>query len=142
MIFSWHLINIFLNIFYKFWLYLKVKGSFDSNKLYAAELISILVQTQDENRKLLGDLDGIDILLRQIAVSRKIKFEMLRYLFSNSFHSVSKYYKKHKPASAEEFEYMENLFDCLCSCLMISPNRVKFLKGEGLQLMRLVLRLF
>ena len=48
---------------------IKVKGSFDSNKLYAAELLAILVQNSDENRKLLGDLEGIDILLQQIAVS-------------------------------------------------------------------------
>ena len=36
---------------------------------------------------------------------------------------------------------MENLFNCLCSCLMTGQNRSKFLKGEGLQLMNLMLRL-
>ncbi len=51
----------------------QVKGSFDSNKLYAAEIMSILMQNSDENRKVLGDLDGIDILLQQIAV-REEKF--------------------------------------------------------------------
>lgn len=35
---------------------------------------------------------------------------------------------------------MENLFDCLCSCLMLPTNRLKFLQAEGLQLMRLILR--
>lgn len=35
---------------------------------------------------------------------------------------------------------MENLFDALCSCLMLSSNRERFLKGEGLQLMNLMLR--
>merc|ERR1719154_689920 len=35
---------------------------------------------------------------------------------------------------------MENLFDCLCSCLMHLPNRERFLRGEGLQLMNLMLR--
>ena len=96
---------------------IKVKGSFDTNKLYAAELLSIFVQNSDENRKLLGDLDGIDILLQQLA-----------------------FYKKHDPSSGDEFEYMENLFNCLCSCLMLPANRIKFLKGEGLQLMRLILK--
>ena len=94
-----------------------MSGHFDANKLYAAELMSILVQNQDENRKLLGELDGIDILLQQLA-----------------------YYKKHDPGSPDETEYMENLFNCLCSCLMLSANRTKFLKGEGLQLMRLILK--
>lgn len=35
---------------------------------------------------------------------------------------------------------MENLFDAFCSCLMLSSNRERFLKGEGLQLMNLMLR--
>lgn len=35
---------------------------------------------------------------------------------------------------------MENLFDVLCSSLMETVNREKFLKGEGLQLMNLMLR--
>ena len=35
---------------------------------------------------------------------------------------------------------MENLFDCLCSLLLHPPNRDRFLKGEGLQLMNLMLR--
>ena len=47
----------------------KVKGVFDNNKLYAAEVLSILVQNQDENRRLLGEMEGIDILLQQLAVS-------------------------------------------------------------------------
>lgn len=96
---------------------IKIKRVFDNNKLYAVEILAILVQNSDENRKILGDLDGIDILLQQIA-----------------------YYKRHNPGSADEYEYMENLFDCLCSCLMLGTNRIKFLKGEGLQLMRLILR--
>lgn len=35
---------------------------------------------------------------------------------------------------------MENLFDCLCSSLMVTANKDKFLRGEGLQLMNLMLR--
>ena len=35
---------------------------------------------------------------------------------------------------------MENLFDCLCSLLLENENRDRFLKGEGLQLMNLMLR--
>ena len=49
-------------------------------------------------------------------------------------------YKRHDPASAEEVEMMENLFNCLCSSLMTAANRDKFLHGEGLQLMNLMLR--
>lgn len=49
-------------------------------------------------------------------------------------------YKKHDPVSAEEREYMENIFDALCASLLYEGNRCKFLDGEGLQLMNLMLR--
>ncbi|XP_026686194.1 beta-catenin-like protein 1 isoform X3 [Diaphorina citri] len=96
---------------------LKAKIPFDGNKLYTSEILSILCQKNNENRKLLGDLDGIDILLQQLA-----------------------YYKRHDPNTPEEQEMMENLFDTLCSCLMLEENKERFLKGEGLQLMNLMLR--
>ncbi|EEB10316.1 conserved hypothetical protein [Pediculus humanus corporis] len=96
---------------------LRVKLPFDANKLYASEILSILLQNTPENRELIGELDGIDVILQQLA-----------------------YYKRHDPASTEEQEMMENLFNCLCSCLMFHPNKDKFLKGEGLQLMNLMLR--
>lgn len=96
---------------------LKQKVPFEANKLYCSEILSILVQDNDQNRLILGQLDGIDVLLQQLAV-----------------------YKRHDPSSTEEQEYMENLFNCLCSTLMAKENRDRFLKGEGLQLMNLMLR--
>ncbi|KAF5275670.1 hypothetical protein FQA39_LY06782 [Lamprigera yunnana] len=96
---------------------LKVKAPFDANKLYASELLSIFLQDNNGNRLALGDLDGIDTLLQQLA-----------------------FYKRHDPATAEEHELMENLFNSLCSALMVMPNRDRFLRGEGLQLMNLMLR--
>lgn len=97
---------------------LRMKAPFDANKLYCSEILSILLQTTTENRQLLGTLDGIDILLQQLAS-----------------------YKRHDPSTAEEQEFMENLFNCLCSSLMgTQENRERFLNGEGLQLMNLMLR--
>ena len=59
---------------------LKVKVSFDSNKLYASEILSILLQNEPENRKTFGELPAsIDSLLQQLA-----------------------YYKRHDPNSEEE----------------------------------------
>jgi beta-catenin-like protein 1 len=95
---------------------LKVK-QYDANKLYCSEILSIMLQNSDENRILLGTMDGIDILLQQLAV-----------------------YKRHDPTTEEEKEYMENLFNCLCSSLLARDNRANFLKGEGCQLMNLMLR--
>lgn len=56
--------------------------------------------------------------------------------------SFSKVYHKRDPSTADETEMLENLFDCLCSSLMQCPaNCERFLRGEGLQLMILMLRL-
>lgn len=96
---------------------LKMKVPFDGNKLYATEILSILLQSTPENRKFLGELDGIDVLLQQLA-----------------------FYKRHDPSGAEEQEAMENMFDSLCCALMEPSNRDRFLRGEGLQLMNLMLR--
>lgn len=49
---------------------------FDANKLYATEILSILLQNTPENRKLLGELDGIDVLLQQLAVSFHLLFTL------------------------------------------------------------------
>lgn len=50
-----------------------MKIPFDANKLYTTEILSILLQNTPDNRKLLGELDGIDVLLQQLAVGRLIK---------------------------------------------------------------------
>lgn len=96
---------------------LKVKVPFDANKLYASEILSILLQNEPENRTMFGELSAIDSMLQQLA-----------------------YYKRHDPAQQEEGEFMENLFNCLCSLLLEPSNRDRFLQGEGLQLMNLMLR--
>jgi len=96
---------------------LKEKVPFDGNKLYASEILSILLQNEPANRKMYGELGAIDSLLQQLA-----------------------YYKRHDPNQQEEFELMENLFNCLCSLLAEKDNRDRFLQGEGLQLMNLMLR--
>ncbi|VDN10137.1 unnamed protein product [Dibothriocephalus latus] len=93
------------------------RRTFDKNKLYVSEVLAILLQVDDANKTRLGEMDGIDILLQQLAV-----------------------YKRHDPSTREEAEMMYNLFDCLCSSLMLAGNKDKFLKGEGVQLMNLMLR--
>jgi beta-catenin-like protein 1 len=47
---------------------LRVKLPFDGNKLYASEILSILLQDTPDNRQMLGDLEGIDVILQQLAV--------------------------------------------------------------------------
>ena len=93
------------------------KRMFDSNKLYASEILAILLQNHEENRQLIGETNGVDNLLQALAI-----------------------YKGYNPSNQEEIEYMENIFNCLCSTLLYGPNKELFLKGEGLQLMILMLR--
>ncbi|XP_065887853.1 beta-catenin-like protein 1 [Dysidea avara] len=100
------------------WLLKRLKvRQFDPNKLYCSEILSILVQGNSGNQELVGSMDGIDTLLQCLA-----------------------YYKRRDPSTPEELELMENLFNCLCSTLVCVANRVKFLKGEGLQLMILMMK--
>ncbi|VDK61599.1 unnamed protein product [Onchocerca ochengi] len=94
------------------------RGSLDANKMFASELLSLLLQSTELARKRLTEkVDGFDLLLRALAT-----------------------YKRHDPGSADEREHMENLFNAVCAALMYAPNRQKFLDGEGLQLMNLMLR--
>lgn len=100
------------------WLLKRVRiKAYDNNKLYAAEIMAILLQGNEPNQKLLGEKGGIDILLQSLA-----------------------YYKRRDPNTPDEVEMVENLFDSLCSALMFTPNRDRFLRGEGLQLMILMLK--
>lgn len=100
------------------WLLKRVRiRSYDPNKLYASEILAILLQGHEANQRLLGETSGVDVLLQSLA-----------------------YYKRRDPGGPDEIELMENLFDCLCAALMFTPNRDRFLKGEGLQLMILMLK--
>ncbi|XP_016086851.1 beta-catenin-like protein 1 [Sinocyclocheilus grahami] len=94
------------------------KMPFDANKLYCSEILAILLQNNDK----LEAISGRSVLMNPAESS------------------LTSVFKRHNPTTAEEQEMMENLFDALCSCLMLPANRDRFLRGEGLQLMNLMLR--
>jgi hypothetical protein len=50
------------------------------------------------------------------------------------------YYRTRDPKTPEELEMLNNVFDCLCSALLYSENKTKFLQGEGIELMIILLR--
>ena len=89
---------------------------FDANKLYASEILAILMQSEPENVVRLSNLsgmDGVDMLLQVIA-----------------------YYKRRVPSGLEEEECVENLFNALCAVMNDNnANREKFCKSEGFELM-------
>ncbi|KAH9813372.1 Catenin-beta-like protein [Melampsora americana] len=87
------------------------------NQQYASEICAILVQTSTQNRKALIDEGGMDVLLEVLSM-----------------------YRKRDPKDADEVEFMENVFDTLCSVLLEPENKVKFLEGEGVELMVIMMK--
>ncbi|XP_024888874.1 beta-catenin-like protein 1 isoform X2 [Temnothorax curvispinosus] len=113
------------------WLLRRVKiktTPIDLNKCYACHLLSILLRHTPENRLLLGDLDGIDVLLQQLASHDPQTAQE---------HDLNEWYDEINKMNEA---IMEDLFNVLCSSLMATVNRDRFLRGEGLQLMNLILR--
>ncbi|KAJ6707309.1 BETA-CATENIN-LIKE PROTEIN 1 NUCLEAR ASSOCIATED PROTEIN [Salix viminalis] len=100
------------------WLLGKLKvREFDSNKQYAAEILSILLQNSEANQKKLGQMNGVDVVLQAVAM-----------------------YKSKDPKSGDEEEMVENLFDCLCCLLMPLENKERFVKAEGVELMIIIMK--
>ncbi|RIA90269.1 Catenin-beta-like protein [Glomus cerebriforme] len=95
---------------------IRVKA-FDSNKQYCSELLAILLQNSRVNRLKLGEFGGVDVLLQVL----------------NS-------YKRKDPKDADETEMMENYFDALCLVLEEPEIKQKFLEGEGVELMLIMMK--
>ncbi|KAJ1658182.1 hypothetical protein IWQ61_002540 [Dispira simplex] len=88
-----------------------------SNVQTASEILVILLQGSRMQQLRWGQHQGIDFLLRALAP-----------------------YRKRDPTSADEEEFMENLFDALCLAITEPELKYVFLKDEGLELMLLLLR--
>ncbi|CEH12362.1 Uncharacterized conserved protein [Ceraceosorus bombacis] len=96
------------------------KGKHDQNRGYAAELLAVLVQSQEGNYvcQKLGEKHGIDDVLQLL--SR---------------------YRKTDPADDEETEFVENVFDILCAALSsLDKNQTRFYRSEGTELMCIFLK--
>lgn len=88
------------------------------NKQYAAEVLSILLQSSAANRKRLTELDGVDLLLQLLSA-----------------------YRKRDPAKdSEEEEFVENVFDCLTAVVDEEDGKQQFVKAEGVELCLIMLR--
>lgn len=100
------------------WLLNRIKArEFDSNKLYASEILAILLQNSVVNQRRVGQLNGVDTILQAVAL-----------------------YKSRDPKTGEEEEMLENLFDCLCSVVMPLENKERFVKAEGVELMIIIMK--
>jgi beta-catenin-like protein 1 len=65
----------------------------------------------------LSKSDGVDIMLRVLSV-----------------------FRRRDPSSADETEFMENVFDALCSSLAEPEVKELFQKAEGVDLMVLIMK--
>ncbi|KAI0719562.1 Catenin-beta-like protein [Cerioporus squamosus] len=100
------------------WLLRRIESpKHDENRGYAAEILSILLQDKRQNRLELGKRDGVETILK--VLSR---------------------YRRKDPVNAEETEFMENVFDVLCSALAEPEIKQQFLDSEGVDLMILMLK--
>ncbi|PWN49452.1 hypothetical protein IE53DRAFT_388314 [Violaceomyces palustris] len=95
----------------------KRKGGYDQNKGYAGEMLAIVLSSSEKNRRRVGQVGGIDVLLGVLAQ-----------------------YRKRDPIDADETEFMENIFDALCSCLSLDENKALFFEGEGVELMVIIMK--
>ncbi|KAM6495842.1 Catenin-beta-like, Arm-motif containing nuclear domain containing protein [Amanita muscaria] len=89
----------------------------DENRGYAAELLSILLQSNTPNRLEFGKQDGVEVILK-----------------------VLSQFRRRDPTDADETEFMENVFDSLCSTLSEVPIKKMFLEAEGPDLMVLMIK--
>eukprot|EP00049_Salpingoeca_infusionum_P027525 m.32986 g.32986 ORF g.32986 m.32986 type:complete len:589 (+) comp9565_c0_seq2:98-1864(+) len=92
--------------------------TFDDNKQQAMELLSVMLQSTQSNAcRFFKDADGIEFLLQ-----------------------IAAYYKDTDPRSDEETEFLENTYNCICSCLLNEECRTAFVDAEGVELLVLILR--
>lgn len=100
------------------WLLNRIQSkTHDENRGYSAELLSILLQNNAANRQDFGKKDGVEVAL-----------------------NVLSQFRRRDPVNADETEFMENLFDALCSALAEPEVKSFFLASEGVDLMLLMMR--
>lgn len=92
-------------------------GAFDDVKLYASEVLCIMAQSSETVQQQIGKDNGIDSLLQTLSKYRKVD-----------------------PSVAEEEEMLENICNVLCVTCTHAQNRTLFLKSEGLELVKLLLK--
>jgi beta-catenin-like protein 1 len=88
---------------------------FHSNKLYTSEILSIYVQNSETLKKKFNNDKEMELLLKIISSFRKIK-------------SIDN----------ERIEFVENLFDTICSIIFLDNST--FLKLDGIELLFFIIK--
>jgi len=100
------------------WLLKRVekKRVVDQNKLYASEILAIVLQSSAKCRRKCVEMNGLESLLQAVSA-----------------------YKKKEPEDDGEKELVENLFDSICAVVMVEENKAQFVNLEGIELMLILL---
>lgn len=88
-----------------------------SLRMYCSEILSILTQNSKQGQKTLLKGRRFETILTVLAA-----------------------FRKRDPATVEEEEVVENLFNCICCCLLESRGQEKFLQLDGIHLMLIFVR--
>ncbi|TKA25186.1 hypothetical protein B0A50_05884 [Salinomyces thailandicus] len=96
-----------------------VEKKVSQNKQYAAEVLQVLLQSSPMlRRRLVIDVEGVDLFLQLLAA-----------------------YRKRDPAKdSQEEEYAENLFDSLTCVVDEQEGKAKFVEAEGVELALIMLK--
>ncbi|KAF1323140.1 Beta-catenin-like protein, partial [Globisporangium splendens] len=101
----------------------RAKRPFGQNKLYASEILSILLQSGPQPR---------EIFMKQ--VDRDSKKTVKQVDLMDELLQAIALYRKRNPATDEEEEFVENLVNSLCSVLLAPAAQTHFRHLEGLEL--------
>ncbi|RQM17381.1 hypothetical protein DD237_001361 [Peronospora effusa] len=113
---------------------------FSENKLYASEILSILLQSGPEPREKFVAWMGNDRPKEEKEVATKKEVETKKErsskvdLMDDLLQALAPYRKK-DPASEEEEELVGNLVNALCSVLLVPEAQKQFRRLEGLELL-------
>lgn len=107
----------------------------DENRGYAAEILSILLQDNRDNRLALAKYDGVDTMLTVLSV------RLFYWLITTVLNKMRlQHFRRRNPVNADENEFMDNIFDALCSALNEPEIKKLFLVAEGVDLMVLMMK--
>uniref|UniRef100_A0AAV1UUC7 Beta-catenin-like protein 1 N-terminal domain-containing protein n=1 Tax=Peronospora matthiolae TaxID=2874970 RepID=A0AAV1UUC7_9STRA len=106
---------------------------FSENKLYASEILSILLQSGAEPRAEFAAWSRKERRKEETETDKNRQNRSVN-LVDDLLQAISPYRKKN-PASDEEEEMVGNLVNALCSALLVSEAQTQFRHLEGLELL-------
>ncbi|CAH0480074.1 unnamed protein product [Peronospora belbahrii] len=107
---------------------------FSDNKLYASEILSILLQSGAKPREKFVAWTGKEWPNEEQRIVTKSEKKSKVNLMDDLLQALAPYRKK-DPASDEEEELVGNLVNALCSVLLVPEAQTQFRRLEGLELL-------